>query len=61
VADEAGYLKIWPKWMEAVCTVLLLVNAAYWLFVIYQFNEHVMPFLRQALDLMIQGAKDWSL
>ena len=61
VADEAGYLKIWPKWMETVCTVLLLVNAAYWLFVIYQFNEHVMPFLRQALDLMIQGAKDWSL
>ncbi|MBL9132595.1 MAG: DUF4339 domain-containing protein [Verrucomicrobiaceae bacterium] len=29
-ANDDGYLKIWPRWIEALVTVLIMVNAIAW-------------------------------
>jgi hypothetical protein len=58
--DEAGYLKIWPSAMESVCTVLVFLNAIYWLVLVVEFQTHALPFLKDAAGLVEQGIRDWS-
>lgn len=57
--DEAGYLKIWPQWMESFCTVLIIINALCWLTLIATFNEHILPHLRVAFDFVMESVQTW--
>lgn len=58
--DDAGYLKIWPRWMESVCTTLLFANAVYWIVLVVEFRTHALPFLKEAMGLISEGVRDWS-
>ncbi len=46
-ADEKGYLQFWPRWIEPIVTVLLVVNAITWLLLIAWVWRESTPMARE--------------
>jgi len=57
-ADEAGFLKCWPRWVEYLVQFMLIVNAAVWLLLLWIITSNSMPIVREVVKLMKTGIAD---
>lgn len=56
--DQEGFLTYWPKWVETVMQILLIVNAAVWLLLLWLLTSNAMPIVRELVGLMKTGISD---
>lgn len=56
--DEAGFLRYWPRWVEFVMQVLLIMNAALWLLLLWILTHNTMPIVRELVKLLKTGLSD---
>lgn len=57
-ADQEGFLRHWPSWVETVVQVMLIVNAAVWLLMLWLLTSNAMPIIRELVGLMKTGIAD---
>ena len=57
-ADQEGFLRHWPSWVETVVQVMLIVNAAIWLLMLWLLTSNAMPIIRELVGLMKTGIAD---
>lgn len=58
-ADEDGYLKCWPKAMQTVCTMLIVLNAAAWTWGSYAAIQRVGPLASEASAVFTESASQF--
>jgi hypothetical protein len=54
-ADENGYLACWPRWVEALTTVLIVINGIAWLSLIAMAWNHAAPVIREMMGAFGEG------
>ncbi len=57
-ADQEGFLRHWPSWVETVVQVMLIVNAAIWLLMLWLLTSNAMPIIRELVGLLKTGIAD---
>jgi hypothetical protein len=57
-ADQEGFLTYWPKWVETGVQILLIINAAVWLLLLWLLTSNAMPIVRELVGLMKTGISD---
>jgi hypothetical protein len=60
--NEHGYLLTWPRWVESVVTVLLLVNAAAWIAAIWWTSARAAPLAHDLIAMFhtaLTDLQDW--
>ncbi|HEY1084207.1 MAG TPA: DUF4339 domain-containing protein [Prosthecobacter sp.] len=58
-ADDKGYLRPWPRWIEPIVTVLMVANSLLWLVLILWAWQSVLPWWHQFTS-NIQGLENWK-
>ena len=54
-ADEHGYLICWPRWVEVLTTILIVINGILWLSLIAIAWTQASPLVRDMLDAFGDG------
>lgn len=57
-ADEHGFLKTWPRWVEKLVYPMLVLNAAVWLILIWTLTYRFMPVVRELAAVFRDGMTD---
>jgi hypothetical protein len=57
-ADEEGFLTYWPRWVETVVQIMLIVNAVVWVLMLWLVTSHAMPIVRELVGLLKTGIAD---
>lgn len=57
-ADQEGFLRHWPNSVETVVQIMLIVNAAVWLLMLWLLTSNAMPIVRELVGLMKTGIAD---
>lgn len=57
-ADQEGFLKYWPRWVETLVQILLIVNAVAWVLLIWVVTNNAMPIVRELVGLLKTGISD---
>jgi GYF domain 2 len=57
-ADQEGFLKYWPRWVETLVQILLIVNAIVWVVAVAYVATHALPIVRELVGLMKTGISD---
>ncbi len=58
--DDGGYLKIWPRWVEPIVSVLIVVNIIAWVVGILWITHHATPMARELSDVVREGMKEFE-
>ena len=53
--DENGYLTCWPRWVEVLTTVLIVINGIAWLSLIAMAWSHAGPLVREMVGAFGEG------
>lgn len=56
--DEAGYLRIWPRWVEAFVSILVVINIIVWVVGCLWLTHHAAPIARDISDVVRDGMKE---
>jgi hypothetical protein len=54
-ADEHGYLLCWPRWVEVLTTILIVINGLVWLSLIAFAWTQASPLLRDMMEAFGEG------
>jgi hypothetical protein len=57
-ADPEGFLKSWPRWVETVVQIMLIVNAVVWVLMLWLLTSNAMPIVRELVGLLKTGIAD---
>lgn len=57
-ADQEGFLKSWPRWVETVVQLMLIVNAVAWVLMLGLLTSNAMPIVRELVGLLKTGVTD---
>jgi hypothetical protein len=57
-SDEDGFLKYWPRWVQVIVQILLIVNAIAWVILITYIATHALPIAQEIMGLMKTGISD---
>lgn len=57
-ANAEGFLKHWPRWVDWFVQLMLVVNAALWILMLWFVTSRAMPLVREMVDLAKTGAAD---
>jgi hypothetical protein len=56
--NEDGFLKHWPRWVEIIVQMVLVVNVLLWIALLWVVTSNAMPLVREMVDLAKTGAAD---
>lgn len=56
--DDAGYLKIWPRWVEPVVSVMIVINILVWLGAAIWLAQSATPVVREVMSTMQDGFRE---
>lgn len=56
--NEDGFLKHWPRWVEIIVQMVLVVNVLLWTALLWVVTSNAMPLVREMVDLAKTGAAD---
>jgi len=56
--DQEGFLKYWPRWVEILIQMLLIINAIAWVMLIWVVTSNAMPIVSELVGLLKTGISD---
>ena len=57
-SDQEGFLKYWPRWVETLMQIMLIVNAIVWVAAVAYIATHTLPIARELAGLLKTGIAD---
>ena len=51
-------IKSWPRWVETVVQIMLIVNAVAWVLMLWLLTSNAMPIVRELVGLLKTGIAD---
>lgn len=58
--DESGYLRIWPRWVEAFVSILIVVNLVAWAAGGMWITHHAAPVAREVGAVVRDGMREFE-